>query len=172
MTERATRSAQPTVITSPMTFVMKVVFPAIWLSLFGWATVHFMSGGTSIRWGGGIQPPWWAKWVFLLVLMAGSWIIGRGCIPLKKITLAGDMLLVSNFLQEISLPLAEIAEVGLVSGMRVNDTPVGYLSLAREGRFGKELMFYPRSEQAFNLLRTAVDTRGAGKMPAKATGSS
>lgn len=153
----------PTVISSPLTFVMKVLFPGVWLLLFGWATVHFMSGGTSIHWGGGVQPPWWAKWVFLLVLIAGSWIFGRTCIPLKKITLSGDHLLVSNFLQEIALPLEEVAEVGLVAGMRVNNSPVGYISLNREGRFGNELIFFPRSEKAYKLLQSAVDGSGASK---------
>lgn len=89
----------PRELSSSLTFVYKVLFPAIWIPGFGLGA--------------------WLTWqqrvpefpLFLLAWIVGSAVILALCLPLKRVSADADQLQVSNFLREISLPLRDVVDV-------------------------------------------------------------
>ena len=76
---------------------MKVIFPALWISMWGFGTLMmFLS-----RVQGSGEPP---KWIFLFAWVAGTAFIYWSCIRLKEVSADDNYLYVSNYLKEISIP--------------------------------------------------------------------
>ena len=157
------RLLQPEQISSPGTFAMKVVIPGVWLGIWAWCTTNLFSPHPTV-WGSG-DPPDWAKWVFVAGLFLGIWIFSRLAIPLKRITLHSDHLVVSNFLREIVIPMGDVLRVGVAPSWQINDTPVGFIELRRDSGFGTRLSFYPRSQDAYDFLNDVVTTWQAQHAP-------
>src|SRR5882724_5022868 len=89
----------PCKVTSAQTFVMKAIFPVVWIAGFG--------AGTLMVWRARLQtaaqslpPPEW-KWLFLGGFVCGGAFIVRTCVPLKRVRLTQDTLLISNYWREI-----------------------------------------------------------------------
>jgi hypothetical protein len=149
-------------LSSALTIPMKFLFPLVWGGAWSWATAELFMDPPGIKWQGGGLPPVWAKWVFLGILAVSAVMLGKLCLPLKRIVLQGDHLLVSNYRQEIRVSLRQVADVGLVKGWSLNDTPVGYINFSQSTDFGPAVSFYPRSEEAFKLLQSAVGASHGG----------
>ena len=90
-------------ISSDLTFLMKFVFPAIWISMFGMGTLGLFFG--AFHGQKDQAPPEFMRWQFLGVLIAGSIFIWWACARLKKVRIGSDAIYVSNFLQEIRILL-------------------------------------------------------------------
>lgn len=117
---------------------MKVVFPILWISLFGLATLAFWRA----RGGNGELPPDSAKYVFLAVWVVGSTVILWLCAGLKRVRVDGNDLVVSNYLREIRIPLSDIAGVG--ENRWINMHPVT-IRLKAKSVFGDAVTFMPKT---------------------------
>jgi hypothetical protein len=143
-------------LSSGGTFVMKFIFPALWGTLWSVTTGLLFTNPGAVKWEGGGVPPTWAKWVFLALLIVGAVVIGRVAAPLKRVALEGDRLHISNYWREVSVPLSQIARVGIGTSWRVNNQPVAVVELATLTDFGEQISFLPASAEEYALLERAV----------------
>jgi len=111
-----------------MTVVYKFIFPAVWIGLFGFGTVAVLLGN---------QPE---KRIFLAVLIIGTSVIGWLCFPLKRISIEGSDLIISNFRRECRVPLSNISDV--TENVMINIHPV-WIHFRRPTEFGQKIMFMP-----------------------------
>ncbi|MEO6690024.1 MAG: hypothetical protein ABIS07_01510 [Dokdonella sp.] len=125
-------------LSSAQTFIMKFVFPAIWISMFGAATLALWSGSMQAR--NGQNLPMEMKWVFLFGWIAGSAMILWFCAPLKRVRMDGAILHVSNYLREIAVPLTSIDRVA--ENRWINIHPVT-IHFRRTTEFGDAIRFMP-----------------------------
>jgi hypothetical protein len=128
------------VLSSSQTFVMKVVFPVLWISFFGFGTLSAWRGTMQMKGGG--QPPPETKWMFL-----GGWIAGTTFIlwtgtGLKRVCVDSKNLYVSNYRREIVIPLTMVGDV--TENRWTNINPVT-IHLRNDTEFGQKITFMPTS---------------------------
>lgn len=90
-------------LSSSMTFIYRVAFPAVWIAMFGAGTVMILLGG--------IDAP-----VFVKVGYALAWIGGSAFLLLftrrfRTVWLEGDRLVVAEPGGSMEIPLADVVEV-------------------------------------------------------------
>lgn len=125
-------------ISSAQTFIMKVVFPTLWISGFGFGTaslwLDLMHGKN------GASAPGEMKFMFLAMWLAGTAFILWSCARLKRVRLDDKHIHVSNYLREISIPLNLIADVSEIR--RINIHPVT-IHFRKDTHFGRSITFMP-----------------------------
>ena len=107
---------QTRTLSSPLSFFYKVVFPTVWLGGFGAGTLALFARAGSMRISSGQATPPDMKWHFLVMWLLGAVLIYWACIRLKKVSVSGPNLLVSNYLRTVTVPLASVQQV---SGTRL-----------------------------------------------------
>jgi hypothetical protein len=125
-------------ISSDLTFLMKFVFPTIWITGFGMGTLGLFFGGLHGR--DNQAPPEFMKWQFLFFFIAGSIFIWWACARLKKVRVAADAIHVSNFLQEIRIPFGEIQEVTENRWLNIHPITICFRTTTT---FGDRIVFMP-----------------------------
>lgn len=125
-------------LSSAQTFIMKFVFPAIWISGFGAGTLALWIGAMHGR--SGSQPPAEMKWLFLCGWLAGSAFILWFCARLKRVRLDGAILHISNYRREIAVPLTSVDRV--TENRWINIHPVT-IHFRRTTEFGDAITFMP-----------------------------
>jgi hypothetical protein len=125
-------------ISSAQTFIMKCLFPVVWISGFGFGTLVLFLGGFHGR--ENAAPPESMKWEFLAIWIAGSAFIWWVCARLKKVQISNDSIIVSNFLKEIRIPFDQIIDV--TENRWINIHPVT-IHLRSATCFGSRIMFMP-----------------------------
>jgi hypothetical protein len=124
-------------ISSAQTFLMKMIFPPLWILLFG--------SGTIMLWTGGFDDPRQSDTVEMKLLFLVMWIAGTSfilwiCAPLKRVRLHQRDLYISNYFKEIKVPLASISDV--TENRWINIHPVT-IHFKNETQFGKKVTFMP-----------------------------
>jgi len=131
-------------ISSSLTVLIKFVFPALWISEFGFGTlILFLLGNDN-----GPESAKWEKWKFLAAWIAGSAMLWWGCIRLKRVHIGPDGIYISNFHKEIRVPFEEIVKVSEVSWIHPRPVTIHFRSVTP---FGVRIVFTP-------LFRWAVGT--------------
>jgi hypothetical protein len=120
---------------------MKVIFPIGWIGMFAAFTVAMFLGGVGFTDQNGNSPDPGMKWQFLFATIAGGAFIYWGCIRLKRVSLEGQVLYVSNYRQEIAVPLREISEI--TENRWINIHPVT-IHFHHETEFGESVVFMPK----------------------------
>jgi len=120
-------------LSSLQTFLMKVIFPGLWIPLFGMAPLMMFLGLAQ----GPDAPP---KWLFLFIWLVGSAFIYWGCVRLKEVSVDAEFLYVSNYIKEITIPLSEIFDV--TENLWLNIHPVT-IHLKSPSEFGDKIVFMP-----------------------------
>jgi hypothetical protein len=123
-------------ISSRQTFFVKIVFPIIWIGTFSFVTLLFFFG----RFPPDETPSPAMKWTFLAVALAGGASIYWFCMRLKRVEMDDDRLYVSNYMQEISVPLEDIADV---RENRWVDTRPVTVTFRSDTDFGDRVVFMP-----------------------------
>ncbi len=121
-------------ISSSQTFIMKVLFPLVWITGFGIGTLTMFinpSNDTDAM-----------KWQFLFGWIIGSAVIFLLGVRLKKVSIDGSSLYISNYLKEISVPLADIERV--TENVWINIHPVT-IHLKSSSEFGGSILFMPKA---------------------------
>ena len=133
------RMLRPRTISSAQTFIMKLVFPVLWISGFGF--------GTALLWldvmhgRNGTSPPGEMKWMFLVMWLVGSALILWSCARLKRVRLDDKHIYVSNFRREISIPLSLIENVSEVRWINIHPVTI---HLRKDTEFGRSITFMPK----------------------------
>ena len=139
---RIPRNAPPSItrtISSSQTFLVKLVFPLIWCSVFGAITIGM---GTGYFPGLGLPMlPTAMVWIFVIVWIVGaaSWWWWGG--QWKRVRLDERALYVSNFRKEIRVPLTDIEEV--TQSRWIKGQPVT-IRFRTETEFGTRITFMPK----------------------------
>jgi hypothetical protein len=120
-------------ISSLHTFIMKWIFPTVWITGFGLgALLSWFDTRSGMPLGErGMFPVFW---------ILGSAFILAVAVPLKRVRIDGDRLLVSNYLREESTPLHNIVDV--TESRWINLHPVT-LHLRDPIGFGQRVTFMP-----------------------------
>ena len=131
-------------LSSNMTWFMKYVFSALWISGFGiFTAMMFFSESL----GNSMEDIKSSKWLFLMMFAICSSCIYWGLARLKKVSLDGNEFVISNFTKEIRV---NINEVEIVTGSLFLSPELVWLHLKTSSEFGKKIQFMP-PQRFFNL---------------------
>ncbi len=141
-----------TLLSSRSTFFVKFVFPTIWGGGWSFATAMlFLHPSTA---AGSTSPL--AKWIFLGCLVLGGFLFRRVAFPLKRVILEDDVLRISNYRQEIRMPIRRVRSAGFDPGVEANGRSLVGIEFDEETPFGRTIEFLPRSREAVELLRARL----------------
>jgi hypothetical protein len=120
-------------VSSSLTFFYKFVFTTVWSGGLGMGTAFmFLSRQNNSPAMG---------WPFAAIWLVGSVVIWGMCGRLKRVRLNGTTLMISNYRDEIAVPISDIVQVK--QNRLVNLRPV-FLTFRRETPFGYTVTFMPR----------------------------
>ncbi len=159
-------------LSSHQTFIMKVLFPILWIGGFAAATVslflfpdswHGTAGGASV-----VQ----RRWTALIITIAGGLFVWWTCARLKRVRMDDRALYISNYAKEIVVPLANVAEV--TENRWINIHPVT-ITFHSDTAFGSQIVFMPKtrwfafwsSHPVVDEIRTAANRALAAGSPAR-----
>jgi hypothetical protein len=125
-------------LSSGLTVLLKVLFPVVWISGFGFGTLALWLGAMHGKHGA--PPPDEMKWLFTVIWLAGTAFILWICARLKQVRVDANNLYVSNFLREVAIPLNLIADV--TENRWINIHPVT-IHFRDETQFGRTVTFMP-----------------------------
>jgi hypothetical protein len=145
------RPAMLRTLSSAQTFLMKFVFPLLWISGFATGTMAMFladtrptqgnSDSTRARRSRSGPPPPEMKWGFLAVTLAGAAFLYWGCMRLKRVAISDHSLVISNYLTTIQVPLSELDRV--TENRWINIHPVT-LHFRSPTAFGTSVVFMPK----------------------------
>jgi hypothetical protein len=125
-------------LSSWQTFLMKFTLPVLWIGGVGLLLLAMFLVPESFRGG---SPPFLGKLAFVVVFIGGVAALWHYVVPLKRVRTDGEALYVSNYLQEVRLPLSDVSDVQECRWM--NFRPVA-ITLRRPTVFGTKIVFVPR----------------------------
>jgi hypothetical protein len=126
-------------ISSALTLYYKV-FPVLWGSGFGLGTMLLWL--EVFRGKDNELPPEGVKYIFTAVWVVVTPALWRLCAGLKRVRIDGTQLYVSNYLEEISIPFTNVADV--TENRWINIHPIT-IHLKNTTLFGDKLTFMPKS---------------------------
>ena len=137
-------------LSSAWTFFYKFVFPTIWIGGFAVGTLLMFTAADSFQGSGDVRE---MRWYFLAATVLGGAAIYWSCMRLKKVTLNGDVLLISNFRKEIAIPLLDLERV---SGSILMNPELVWLHFLRPTEFGTKIVFMGKWRLSFGFTRHPV----------------
>ena len=157
----------PRTLSSAQTFLMKFVFPLLWIGGFALATAGLFLFPGSWHDAGGDPPEPQVKWFFLFLTIGGSALIWWSCVRLKRVRMDDKVLYISNYTREITVPLANVAQVS--ENRWLNSHPVT-IEFHSGTEFGSRVVFMPKfrwfaflsSHPVVQEIRVAVE-RATGR---------
>jgi hypothetical protein len=93
-------------LSSPLTFFIKWVFPALWIGGCGLGTCALWLDALQDRNG---PPPAFVRWALLTAWIIGTTFIVWFCGRLKRVQVDDEALYVSNYWSEVRIPLTEVS---------------------------------------------------------------
>jgi hypothetical protein len=125
-------------LSSAQTFTAKVIFPLFWILMFGFGTL--MMWLHPIRANSGVAPEH-PKLQFLVVWTIGTLFLLLGPARLKRVRADATNIYVSNYIREVTVPLANICDV--TENRLLNWHPVR-VHFGVPTSFGTSIVFMPR----------------------------
>ncbi len=122
-----------------MTLVMKLIFPFVWIGGFAIATIAMWTADVQGRPAQDAD----AKWIFTIALIVGAGFILKLTLPLKRVEVEGNRLLISNYFSNITVSSDQIESV-YESSRAVNPRRV-VIRFKKETAFGREITFIPKN---------------------------
>src|SRR5712692_151442 len=128
-------------LSSSQTFIMKALFPPLWIGGFTLATLRlFIAPGIWHDESGGPVDPQ-LKWFFLFASVVGGLFMWWSCIRLKRVRMDERALYISNYSTEIVVPLANVAEVSENRWVNIHPVTITFHS---DTEFGPRVVFMPK----------------------------
>lgn len=125
-------------LSSRWTFFHKFVFPTIWIGGFASGTAAMFLSPNAWNLNPHLRE---VRWIFLLALIVGAAFIYWSGIRMKKVWLAQNSLVISNYLEEITVPLQQVERV---SGSILMTPELVWVHFRRPTIFGKRIIFMPK----------------------------
>ena len=130
----------PRTISSGQTFLMKAIFPTLWISVFGLGTLSVLFGLFDDSTDAAL--PRSTGWMFLLAWLLGSAFIYQMCIRLKRVRMDSEALFISNYREEIRVSFHDISAI---SEWRWTNPRHVTIELCRDTAFGNKIVFMPKA---------------------------
>jgi hypothetical protein len=137
--ESRLHSMQLKTISSSMTFLMKIIFPVFWISIFGIVTIELCLD--NLHGNNSEPPPAELKFIFLSAWIAGTTFILWLCAGLKRVRMDDKTLYVSNYSREIAISMSLIENV--TENRWINIHPVT-VYFKEDTPFGAKVTFMPK----------------------------
>jgi len=131
-------------LSSSLTVWWKFIFPAIWISGFGAGTVGLWLGAFHGR--NNEPPPDWMRWQFLAMWLAASTYLIWFARRLHRVSLHDDVLTVSNFFREISVPVTAASRV---TQSYMSNPPTISIHFDQPTALGRRIVFIPVGRAGF-----------------------
>ena len=97
---------------SGSTPILKYLLGPAWTLGFGYGTYELWTNPTTITDNGVVRPVVAAdQWLFLGMFLLGATRVLALLVPLKRVRITADGLLVSNYIREVRIPLSEVQDV-------------------------------------------------------------
>jgi hypothetical protein len=130
-------------LSSAWTFVLKYVFPGIWIPGFGLGVVAAFRNPGDVLYNGvrGAAPPSIGFEFLGMWVLASAFILWIS-VPLKRVRRGDGALLVSNYITEWRVPFALVADVS--QNRWVNVRPIT-IRLREDPGCGRKVVFMPPS---------------------------
>jgi hypothetical protein len=132
-------SSEPRTLSLPRTYLLKIVFPFVWIGAFAFFTLSLFLSPESWRDANGGLPEG-MKWIFLFLTLTGAAVLGSVWMPLKRIRMDDESLYISNYLTEIIVPLENVAEVTENRWLGIHPLTMRFRSRTQ---FGSRVKFMP-----------------------------
>ncbi|WP_163336298.1 hypothetical protein [Desulfopila sp. IMCC35008] len=117
-------------LSSSLTFFYKYIVILIWIAGFGFGTREVLLAGPS--------DPKWIQYMVIWVLFATFIFFTTGNI--KKVSLGKEGLIVSNFLKEVEI---QVADIETVDGSTYLSPRLVWFTLKNNSPFGRKISFIP-----------------------------
>lgn len=149
-------------LSSGLTFLMKVIFPMLWISGFGLGTlVLWLSPMMSDAGHSAVA----IKWQFLVAWIAGAAFVLWICGGLKRVRVDSKNLYISNYRHEISVPLSTVSDVTEHRWINIHPVTVHF---SQSTEFGRSVTFMPTT-RLFGFLSShpvVADLKQLSGLPA------
>ena len=129
-------------LSSAQTFVMKYVFPIVWIGGFGLGTLGMWLG--DFHDSDGEPPPSWMRWQFLIMWIAGAAFIIWFANRVKRVRVDDQSLYVSNYFSEALIPLTEVADITENRNVRPSTITIHFRGPTAAGM---SVVFIPRTRR-------------------------
>ena len=123
-------------LSSAWTYFYKVIFPVIWIGGFAFVTLLMFTAPDAFE---GDDPREF-RWLFFGATLVGTGLLYWFCIRLKKVTLRGDTLVITNFRRQIVVPLRDVEKV---SGSILMSPELMWIHFRHPIEFGTKIVFMP-----------------------------
>jgi hypothetical protein len=156
------------ILSSRQTFIMKYVFSAFWIIMFGLGTLSIWGDDAAFAEPEHNPFPLPVRWVFLLGWIVGTVLIYALVGRLKRVATDGTTLWISNYLREIEIPLGDVVDI---SENRWTNPRQVIVRMRYDRGFGERIRFMPRSRWVLpwrehpDVTELRAHVRAAGGMP-------
>ena len=149
----------PRTISSAQTFLLKFVFPVVWIAGFGFGTALLFGAGDRL---GEHAPPPEIKWICLAAFLAGTVANYWWGVRLMRVVMTDRELRISNYRREIVVPLSDIDEVTENRWTKIHPVTVQFV---RRTDFGHRIVFMPEARPFafFSSHPIVAELRAAAK---------
>ena len=134
-------------LSSAWTFFYKFIFPTVWIGGFAVVTLLMFTAADSFEGGGDVRE---VRSYFLIATVLGGAAIYWSCMRLKKVTLDGGALLISNFRKQIAIPLRDVERV---TGSILINPELIWLHFRRPTEYGTKIVFMGKWRFSFGFTR-------------------
>src|SRR5262245_43616150 len=134
-------------LSSKWTFFYKFVFPTIWIGMFALAPLMMFIDPDRFEGKGDVRE---ARWFFVGATVVGGAFLYWFCMRLKKVSLDGHMLVISNYLRRMEVPLRDVEAV---SGSLFTSPELVWLRFRHPTAMGTKIVFMPKIRFSFGLTR-------------------
>lgn len=131
-------------LSSSATFYYKVIFPTLWIGMFGLGTLGLWLGIFNQP----TLPPLEIKYIFLIAWIIGSSFILSLALRLKSVSLMGDYLVIKNFNRTIQAPIRNMKKI---SESRFINPKTISLTFYPPSEFGEKISFIPKAKYRLTL---------------------
>jgi hypothetical protein len=125
-----------------MSFCYKVLFPTIWIGGFALGSIMLVCCFDNFRDHLNRKPPAILKLLFPVATVVGAAFLFWGCVPLKQVWIDDGALVISNFVRQARVPLADVAAVTHSKWINIRSVTVEFRC---ETAFGKSIIFMPKA---------------------------
>ena len=126
-------------LSSKHTFLWKYTFMPAWILISLSVMLACSLGYLDLNWGGILFIP------LLLGSLYASFLFGR----IKKVTLSGSNLIISNFRKTIAIDISQIDSVG---GSILINPKLIWLNLKTDTEFGRKIIFAPEQRSPLDFF--------------------
>ena len=138
-------------LSSSWTYFYKVIFPRFWIGCFAIGTIALYVAAEF-----GDTEATEMRGIFLFGLILGSAFIYWGLMRLKKVCLKNVSLIVSDFKEEIAVPLTSVERV---SGSILISPELVWVHLRTPNKFGDKVIFMPKMRWSFGVTPHPIVAR-------------